>query len=356
MVKIKNLKIDELSFAKKITDKNFKRCLDYAKLIDPKAMDFLPKATKHSVSFELTDATTDFANCIRRSLMDEVVVYSMTVVDTNILTDDRFILADYLKKNIELVPFLQDITESEIKDLTISIDIKNTTDDLRTIYTGDIDVYIKSKKVDTGKYFSTTIALIQLRPSTFLKIDNITISHGQAKYDSGQFLLLSNISYEILDVVPLTEGKYETKGESSLNSEPAHFRIGYKTHRNIKPKNVMTKCCGELIRRFKAIQQELLLIKPSENVHFSDLIELETKGDVKLFHFKNEYWTVSNVISKYCFMAFKDIQFVCSSIVHPATEESVVKIRHTEPIKILQTAIKNILTDLNTVYKLFTVS
>jgi DNA-directed RNA polymerase subunit L len=267
------------------------------------------------------------------------------------MTDDRFILADYLKKNIELVPFLQDITESEIKDLTISIDIKNTTDDLRTIYSGDINVYVKSKKVDTSNYIVPSIALIQLRPSTFLKIDNITISHGQAKYDSGQFLLLSNVSYEILDVIPLEEGKYETKGESSLNSEPAHFRIGYKTHRNIKPKNVMLKCCNELISRFKAIQQELLLIKNSESVHFSDLIELETKGDVKLFHFKGEYWTISNVISKYCFMAFKDIQFVCSSIIHPATEESVVKIRHTEPIKIIQTAVKNILTDLDTVYK-----
>jgi DNA-directed RNA polymerase subunit L len=353
MVKISNLKIDEISFAKKMSDKNFKLCVDYAKLIDPNSMDFLPKASKYSVSFELTDTTTDFANCIRRSLMDEVKVYSMTVVDTDILTDDRFILADYLQKNIELVPFLQDLTESEVKDITISIDIKNTTDDLRTIYTGDIDVYIKSKKVDTSKYFSTTIALIQLRPSTFLKIDNITISYGQSKNDSGQFILLANTSYEILDVVPLDEGKYETKGESSLNSTPTHFRIGYKTHRNIKPKHVMTKCCGELIKRFNAILKELSNIKPSESAHFSDLINLETKGDVKLFHFKNEYWTVSNVISKYCYLAFKDIQFVCSSIVHPSTEESIVKIRHTEPLKIIQTAVKNILTDLNTVNKLF---
>ena len=353
MLKINNLKIDEISFTKKNNDKNFNRCLEYAKMINPKYMEFLPINSKYSVSFELTNTTTDFANFIRRSLMDEVVVYSMTVVDTDIMTDDRFILADYLKKNIELVPFSQNITESDIKDLTISIDIKNTTDDLRTIYTGDIDIYIKSKKVDISKYISTTIALIQLRPSTFLKIDNITISSGQAKYDSGQFLLLSNISYEILDVVPLLEGKHETKGESSLNSEPAHFRIGYRTHRNISPKKVMIKCCNEMIRRFTNIQKELSQINKSEKVHFSDLIELETKGDVKIFHFKNEYWTVSNVISKYCFMAFKDIQFVCSGIVHPSTEESVVKIKHTEPVKIIQTAIKNILIDLNTVLKLF---
>lgn len=353
MVKIKNVKIEELSFAKKMTDKNFKRCLDYAKMVNPKCMDFLPKAPKHSVSFELSESTTDFANCIRRSLMDEVVVYSMTVVDTDVQTDDRFILSDYLQKNIELVPFLQDITESEIKDLTISIDVKNTTDDLRTIYTGDIDIHVKSKKVDTSKYICPTIALIQLRPASFLKIDTISISHGQAKYDSGQFLLLANVSYEILDVQPLLEGKHETKGESSLNSEPAHFRIGYKTHRNIKPKQVMTKCCDELIRRFRAIQLELDNIKKTDDVHFSNLIELETRGDVKLFYFKNEYWTVSNLISKYCYMAFKDIQFVCSSIVHPATEESIVKIRHTEPLKIIQTAVKNILVDLSTLHKVF---
>jgi DNA-directed RNA polymerase subunit L len=353
-VKVKNSKIDTITFDKK-NYKDFDKCVEFVKLIDPDYKKHLPTKPIHKVQFELTDTTVDFANCIRRYLLDEIMVYSMDVDESHLVTDDKFILSDVLKKQIELIPFQQKITQSDIDDLQISISFENKTDDLMQIYSRHITITDKkNKKLDTEKYFSLNIPLIKVRPNKSMELKNITIVSGCGKQDSGKFCLLSNLSYEILDVVPFDESKFGKEGKSSLNSDPQHFRISYKTHRNIEPKKIMLMCCDAITKSFSIILKELSNIKNSDNVYFSDLLDLESKGDMKLFHFKNEYWTIANIIARYCYIEFKDIKFVCSCIIHPSIEESIVKIKHTEPVKIISAAIKQILADTATVKKSFT--
>lgn len=352
MVKVTNVKYTEIPFES--DNKNFQRCLGYVKSIEPEYKKFMPKNSKYTGSFELKEATSDLANCIRRYLIDELPVYSMHVTEEDIETDDRFILADFLKDNLELIPFLQDITDNDAENLTMSLHVENTTDDIISIYSGDIIVTnSQKKKLDNTKYFTSTISIIKLRPGTTLDIKNISIVAGIGKADSGKFLLLSNISYEILDIVPLEENKYKKIGQSSLNSNPQHFKIGFTTHRNMNAKRVIPMCCNAIIRTVSGILEEIGKINESDKIYFSNLIELETKGDVKFFHLKGEYWTIANIISRYCYLAFKDIQFVCSSIIHPSNEESIVKIRHSESIKIIKTALKNIISDITLIKKAF---
>jgi len=350
-VKIKNVKIDEITFNKK-QFKDFDKCVEYIKLIDPNYKKYLPTKPQHHVQFEITDTVSDFANCIRRFLLDEISVYSMDVNENNITTNDKFILGDVLKKRIELIPFQQMLPE--LNELKISLAVENKTDDLMMVYSRHITVTDKKNKIlDSEKYFSTNIPIIQLRSNMSLTVDDITIITGVGKKDAGKFCLLSNISYEILDVTPFEETKYEKKGFSSLNSNPQHFKISYKTHRNIEPKKVMILCCDGITERLSAIQKELLNIKDNLNIYFSDLVDLETKGDVKLYHFKGEYWTIANIIARYCFLEFKEIKFVCSCIIHPSTEESIVKIRHPESSKIINSAINHILSDIDIVRRAF---
>lgn len=350
-VKIKNVKIDEITYDKK-TFKDFDKCVEYVKLIDPNYKQYLTFKPQHRVQFEIMDTVSDFANCIRRFLLDEIDVYSMDVDEGNIITDDKFILGDVLKKRIELIPFQQKI--DDINDLKISLTVENKTDDLMTVYTRHMTITDKkNKSLDIEKYFSMNIPIIQLRSNTSLEVKNINIVKGCGKKDAGKFCLLSNIYYEILDVKPFEESKYEKKGQSSLNSNPEHFKIGYTTHRNIEPKKIMTMCCDGITNRLSAIQLALANIKNDTTVYFSDLIELESKGDVKLYHFKGEYWTIANIIARYCFLEFKDIKFVCACIIHPSTEESIVKIRHPESVKIINAAIEHILADIAIVRKAF---
>jgi DNA-directed RNA polymerase subunit L len=350
MLKVSNVKIDTLTYDSKHF-KDFDKCVEYIKLINPDYKQFLPKNPSHRVIFELTNTNPDFANCIRRFLLDEIYVNSMSVNINDIITDDKFILSDYLKKNIELVPLTQ---IEDCKGLSFSVNKINKTDDIICIYTRDIEVSDKSgKKLDNEKYFSTNIPLIKLRSGNSLEIKNIFIDRGCAKQDAGKYCLLSNLSYEILDVIPLEENKYGKTGESSLVSLPKHFRISYKTHRNIEPKTIMHICCDLIIKRFNDILNELVNIKNDSNSHFSDLIELETKGDIKFYHFKREYWTIANIIARYCYNEYKDIKFVCACIIHPSVEESIVKIRHPNSLKLLTESIKKITADISILKKAF---
>jgi DNA-directed RNA polymerase subunit L len=352
MVKVANIKYVEVPFES--NDKNFQKCLSFVKSVDPDYKKYIPKNSKYTASFELKDTTSDLANCIRRTLIDEMPVYSMNVSEEDIESDDKFILSDFLKNNLEFIPFLQDINDKDAENLSMSLNVVNTTDDTISVYSGDIIVTDGQKKIlDNSKYFTKTIAIIKLRPGKTLTIKNINIVAGIGKYDSGKFILLSNISYEILDVIPLEENKYNTTGQSSLNSNPQHFKIGFTTHRNINIKKIMPRCCDTISKTLLGIQSELNNIKESDLVYFSDLIELETIVDVKCFHFKNEYWTIANIISRYCYLVFPDIQFVCSSIIHPSNEESIVKVRHPEAIKIIKTSIKKILSDIDIIKQSF---
>jgi DNA-directed RNA polymerase subunit L len=350
-IKIKNMSVNEITYNKK-TFKDFDKCVEYVKSIKPNYKQYLPSKSQYRVQFEITNTVSDFANCIRRFLLDEIDVYSMNVCEDDVISDDVFILSDVLKKRIELVPFQQKL--NDINDLIISLTVENKTDDLMTIYTRHINITDKkNKQLNPENYFSTNIPIIQLRSNKSLDIKNINITKGCGKKDAGKFCLLANLSYEIMDVTPFEESKYEKKGESSLNSTPQHFKIGYTTHRNIEPKKIMLLCCDGITKRLTDILSEMSNIKNDMNVYFSDLIDLESKGDVKLFHFKGEYWTIANIIARYCFLEFKEIKFVCACIIHPSTEESIVKIRHSESVKIITSAIKHILADIAIVRKAF---
>ena len=296
-VKVKNVKLETLHLK---SNKDFAKVAEFAKMINPDYKMYLPTKPQHALHFELTNANPDLANCIRRFILDEVPIYSMHVEEENIRTDDKFILNDYLKKQIETVPFQQELKDAE-KKLTINIDIENKSDDLLQVYSRDINLFQGGKKLNTEHYFSPNFRIIKLRPLKKLSVRDITIVQGCGKVNAGKFCPVANIYYDILDVKPFSETKYERKGESSLNSEPKHFRVGFTTHRNADAKRMMRTCCDLITARLTGIQNELKNIKKTDTVYFSDLIELETNRDTKLYYFKGEYWSIANVISRYCF-------------------------------------------------------
>jgi DNA-directed RNA polymerase subunit L len=348
--KVKNIKFTELPFETK--DKNFQQCIEYIKLTGADYKKYIPKNPKQRLSFELENINADLANCIRRYLIDELPVYSMNVMEENIDSDDRYILVDYLRNNIEMIPFQQEITDKEADGFDISLHIENKTDDTIMVYSRDIQIHDKQKKIlDNADYFTTTIPIVQLKAGKYLTIKNINVVKGVGKTHAAKFALLSNIEYEILDVKPLEVSKFNRTGESSLMSSPKHFAMALTTHRNINVKRVMPMCCEAIIKTLSGIRSALKPIKETDLVYFSDIIELETKGDVKLYHLKGEYWTIANIIARYCYLEHPDISFVCSSIVHPLTEESMVKIKHSETLKILDAAIEAIIDDITIIGK-----
>ena len=366
-VVVKNTKIEEVNFAKKLYQLNkpensaLKNCLEYIAFLNNgiDGKDLLPKRSKFRVDFEITGTCSGFANGIRKCIMDEIPVCSLTMDSDGFTTSDRYILSDYLQKNIELIPILQEIDFEKAEKWTISLDIINSTDEVINIKSGDIEIFDGKKKIPTESIMSPNISIVELHPAMFIKISGITIVHGVSKVDAARFASVSNTRYEILDMDPLAHTKEEKeRGTSSMMADPTAFRIGYTTYRNVKdPKTIIHGCCDALSDRVLAFKKELENVKedPDTKVisYFSALLDVETRSDFKFFNFKDEARTLPNMISQYCFLLDPNIPFSAPALIHPSTEIGVVKIKHTNSIKIIQDAMTAILRDVAVLKKAF---
>lgn len=351
MIKVVNIKYETEPVEPK--NKNFLQCVEYAKLITDDYKKYLPNKPKESVLFELHNTTSDMANTIRRFLCDEIYVYSMTLNEYDIKTNDAFILNDYIKKKIESIPIMQDMEKYDIDKFTINLYFENITTNCMNIYTRDFEILYDNKPYSGDDFFSNNINIFSLKPAKKIKITNIKITKGIAKDDANKFLLLSNIKYKILDSEPLYKTKLKKTGESSLNSNPSKFLFKLTNHRNIKPKKILNMCFDEIIKRFDVINSDIKNIKESDMSYISELIKLASIGKFKLIYLINEYWTIANVISRYCYLQDKDIDFVCSSIIHPTTEISIIKIKHKNYLKVITNAIEHIIKDIKKIKSYF---
>jgi DNA-directed RNA polymerase subunit L len=342
MVKVINVKIEELDFAKE-KSAEFTKCLNLV----PDLMKYLPKNIKYKVSFELKDTNSDIANGLRRCLLNETPTKCLQYNEnSDVETSDPYILSDFLKKQIELIPINQDV---EYDDLTITLDIKNNTDEIIDVLTQNFTIKKKDTEIPVDKVMSPLLVISRLRPEEYLKIKNITVKIGIGRDDAAAFCNISNIYYKPIDVVPLnTETK---KGESSMTSTPTHFKIGYSTHRNTsKPLMLVKKACTVIIERLELILADIKNISDSADYYYSDLIQMETNGNVKEIQFKNENWTTANLIARFCYILTKgNIKFVTPAIIHPENEIAMVKISHPEFCKLIQDAIKKIIEEFTTI-------
>lgn len=346
MVKVTNIKVVELDFAKEKSPQ-FKQCLTLV----PNLLEFLPKKPQYEVRFELHDTNTDIANAVRRCILNETPIKSLyydPYADADV--SDPYILSDFLQKQIDLIPIAQ---ERDYEDYTISFYAENKTDEIIDVTTNNFTIKNGGKVVATEDVMSPLITLCRLRPEEFIKINNIATIEGIGRDDGGAFSSVSGLYYEPLDVKPLDAEKNE--GASSMVSNPTKFGMGYSTHRNIdKPFSVVVKACDALIDRLELMNGGLAKISSKEDYYYSDLIQLETNGTIKEIQFKNENWTTINLIARYCYILTKgNIKFVAPSIIHPEKEIGVIRITHPEYLKLMQNSIKKSIEELNVIRKAF---
>lgn len=364
MVKVQKIKIEKFNLIKDFNDKSNKamaKCNKYLSEIKGfKIEEYLPKNDKITVSFELNDANTDLANAIRRCLIAEIETIALDFNEYEDLdTSDAYILSDFIKKQINLLRINQDLLHLQNADdldkYTFSLEKINKTDDIIDVKSSDIKVMYGKEEKNIADFVTTTIVLCRLRPDEYIKINNIKIVKGDARANAGKFNLLANVSYKPLDVQPLQEYKGGASGQSSLVSNPTRFYLSYTTHRNIsKPLVVMSKCCDTLIDRLDAILQDVKNISNKDTQYFSTLLELETDNTIKRLKIKGEYWTLINLICRYCYNLTKgNIKLVSPSLIHPDKEIGVINIVHPEFSDLIQDAIDDIIDDLKKIKKDF---
>ena len=360
MVVVKNIKVREVDLIRNTTDENnkaMKKCLKYITLAEAKKL--LPTKSKMIVSFELTNSCTSIANGIRRCLIDEMEVISLDFNEyEDLKTDDKYILCDIIKKQICLLPIDQDIQITDYNKMEISLEKENSTDKIIEVTSDDITFKVNGKVIDKSNIIATNITLVHLRPSKYIKINKIRVISGIARKDAGKFSNISRMEYKILNVQPMLKTDFESTGVSSMKTNPEHFYISYTTHRNVKkPLSLMSKCCDTLIGRLSNILTEMKNISNNDISYFSELLTLKSEADLKILEITDEYWTIINLITQYCFMLTKgNIKFVAPAVIHPEKEIGVVKIIHKDFSTLIQSAIKQIISDLGDIKKAFTSS
>lgn len=313
----------------------------------------LPKKSKFTVSFELTKTNVDIANGIRRCIIDEMEVLSFDFDENkNIDTDDVYILSDYIKQQVDMLPINQ---EFNYENTEITLKCKNNTVEIIDVLSANIEITQNGKPVDMANIVGPTIVLCRLRPDRYININKMFISRGTALINAGKYSLVSNTQYRILDVNPIIETPMGKTGDSSMKSNPTHFYISYSTHRNIDhPLNIMVKCCDNLIARLNKINTDMKNIADSDISYFSNLITLNTDGNLKKIHITGEYWTIINMISRYCYiLTNENIKLISPALIHPEREVGIINIIHPEFSTLIQNSIKKIIDELKTIKMAF---
>ena len=344
-MKVSNIKVSEFNLIAEIKNKKniqMQKCLSL--ITEKEALQLLPKKSKMTVSFELEKTNSDIANGIRRCIMDEMIVKSFDFNEYKDLdSNDPYVLCDVIKKQICLLPINQEYNYNDIK--SIRLEKLNNSDEIVDVSSNDFILEGVPQK-DLIKIVGENIVLCRLRPDAYIKINNIEISSGKTYTDAGKFSLVSNVFYEPLDVSPIVETREGQTGKSSMHSNPTHFLIKYTTHRNIDhPLKIMVDCCDLLISRFNAIYLDMQNIKNNDESYFSDLLTMKISGNMRKIEIRGEYWTVINLIARYCYILANDIKFVSPSLIHPEKHIGVISIIHPEFSTLIQNAVKKIIEE-----------
>lgn len=367
MLKIKNIKVNEFNLISEMKNKNnasMQKCVDIllnddAKLTINEIKNLLPKKSKITTSFEMLNTNVSIANGIRRCLYDEIEALSFDFDEYNdFITTDPFILCDFIKKQIDLLPINQEL---DYTDISISLHKENDTDEIINVASDDFLISTKDEKKnkfkqkDLEEIIAGNIVLCRLRPNKHITVNNIYISKGISRQNAAKYNLLSNVTYKILDADPIVETRDGQTGVSSMLSNPKHFYLSYTTHRNFEyPQRIMVKCCNTLIKRLEIILADVKKISNSDINYLSELLTLETSGDLKKLYIKGEYWTIINMITQYCFILSKEnIKYVSPFLIHPEKEIGAINIIHPEFSTLIQNSIKSIIADLDIVKKYF---
>jgi hypothetical protein len=359
MVKVSNYQEEIIDFSQFKTPE-FERCLKYIQNMgkDPKTL-FPP--IRHKVSFELHETNVELANSIRKCIIDELKIKSMTFDESDLSSDDRYILSDFIRKNIENIPINQDIEyfTAYKQNISISLYKLNTTTDIINIYSHDIVINKISqdgkitKQLRVEDYFAPNVVIISLHPGKYVKVSNIKITDGFTYENAGKFASVANIEYDILDVVPLQYNQYEDNvGKSSLVSNPTKFYISYTTYGNIAPKGIIKLCCDTLRDRLQIIYDELNKVDINKLLYYSDILKIELKDDLLYIYITNEFWSIGRLIAKYGYLEDNNIPFITAGIIHPSVNKCYLKIKHAQPIELLKNAIKMAILDISIINEL----
>jgi hypothetical protein len=320
-------------------------------------------------------------------------VICLNAEDTDVETDDPFILKDVLNKNINLIPIRQEFNyEKHNNDQDIIYLYKfNDTDQVMYIKAYDMQIGVKKNKKrgsaesdvldekddlasldeldnSIGKITkqeyknihdskakishiipNSNIIIAKLNPGKFLKIKKLNFLKGQSKINAAKFSLLTNIIYKPIDIKPYNIK--EKTGTRSIEYDCNVFYMQLLTAGNIQPKTLFKNLNEYIKNRLENIKEKIekysIVEKNNINEYYYDGLEVSYNGVYKIYTFEKEYISYLAMIAQKCYLLDTHIEFVSSTVERYDSEKGIIKIIHPESNKILIKASDECIADIN---------
>lgn len=333
--------------------KELKELVDLMKkngVADP--MSLLPQKPKYMLSFELTGTYAGFANGFRRVLMEEIPTKCLDFENKSYETTDEFLLIDVVKKNINLIPIIQEFKDNKFNGYTISLNKYNPTNDIIEVRASDISIKAgKNRELPLSDLLhESNFRLFRLRPNKKIVIKQLDIIEGVAKDNAAKFSLLDNVSYRPMGMTPYDMFAHTGTRTSTVN--PTTFMCSFLTCGNISVNGVVEKTCDVLKHKLMAAKNKLNIyteLKLGDNNYVGDNFIVENSEGIKKYIFDGEYITLAYMVGQRCYILDKNILFCAPGVDRYDNEKAIIRLKHPDADALLDKAIDECLSDVEKV-------
>lgn len=321
----------------------------------------LPLAAEY-VEAILDNVDVSVFNALRRTLCDEMIGHCLTFDHNDfifdILTDYFMADEDFVRgrlRNIKLIPHL---SKEMIKTLRFSLNVHNTTDEVKVVYAKDL--IVTGGKL-THSIFNPTHELAFIQPGKTLHIQNIHIESGKG-FNDAVFNNSCRNAGKPLDIeehpdeeIRGEDGKYRVASgfkRSTLVSNPKKFRLNFYIPATLDNKGktslmVMIDACNNIMSRLQYIQRNIE--ESQTDSQMTDVItfintEVVISGTVMqkyIVNIKNETDTIGGLLARTILDMVPDIsECVYSCIDHEKTMSLTIRNVVSDPVELEHLVIK----------------
>jgi hypothetical protein len=210
------------------------------------------------------------------------------VDESNIETNDEFIIPEMVTKRFKMLPLLQ---SGDVMKMEFELIASNNTTVVRDVKSAEIKVLVGGKELP----FDENVTMFTLQPTKHIKIKSITTGRNFGfVVGEGMCVLGFHAVSLAVGVEPLNV--YEGTGVSSKVTNVRHWKLAFETNGTMPVKKIVIIACDNLIERLTRI--------------YKLLSSIVSDGDYYSLTIEGESDTIGNLFTRTACDMFPDLDFI----------------------------------------------
>jgi hypothetical protein len=237
----------------------------------PGAKNIFP-LVEQQLTFELEGVTAAVSNALQRTMTQEIRGLAFHVQEEDIGVGpsaeyDPFMSPEFLQERIQNFPIRFGVRFSDVKDLTLRIEIQNPTHAVKSVYLGDFKTYMKGVPVELPlPLYNPTHKVADIQPGKCLKVHNVRVVESTGRIFTAASASVRGWQYP-LDIPrrPKKETHFGSQGaaqssgymQSAFVATPRKFRVGSTIVAALKGsqtgKALPGDACSNILKRLRVV-------------------------------------------------------------------------------------------------------